>query len=324
MATAPDTDDIDQNLDDEGLGDPNPNDETAGGDDLGGDSGDGGGDDTPANDDPDAAGTDADAEGELSITLGDEEPPEAEDDPGDLPPKAAAAWAKMRIKVREAKRAQLAAEAKAQAEQALSFIAKAPTEIEVGERPKLSDFDFDEDKHAEAIDEWHERKRKMADAKAAADQAYEKDQKAWNTLLERYEQSKAKLRVENFQDAEDAVRANFTLAQQSIILKGGKDSADKLVYAIGNSPRKIAELRSIADHVEFAVAIGEEKAKMKVTTKPKPPVPDRRLQSSVSGAAAVDKPLERLRADARATGDYSKVAEYNRQQQAKQAGKKSA
>ena len=104
----------------------------------------------------------------------------------------------------------------------------------------------------------------------------------------------------------------FNVTQQGIIVQGA-DNPALVVYALGKNPKKAKELASITDPVKFAIAVGKLETQLKVTNRKAPPPPEKTLQGTGPKSGAVDSTLERLRADAEKTGDYTKVLQYKRQ-----------
>ena len=84
------------------------------------------------------------------------------------------------------------------------------------------------------------------------------------------------------------------------------------VYALGKNPKKLAELASIKDPVRFAVAVAKLETQLKVSTRKPPPPPPKITSGSAPVSGSVDSTLERLRAEAERTGDYTKVIQYKR------------
>jgi inosine/xanthosine triphosphate pyrophosphatase family protein len=103
--------------------------------------------------------------------------------------------------------------------------------------------------------------------------------------------------------------------QQGIIVQGADDPA-LLVYALGKNPKKLQELSSISDPVDFAFKLAKLEAQLKVTNK-KAPSPETRVKGAKTGVSSgsSDKVLERLRNEADKTGDYTKVLSYKKKLQ---------
>ena len=67
------------------------------------------------------------------------------------------------------------------------------------------------------------------------------------------------------------------------------------------------------DPVKFAFAVAKLETQLKVTNRKAAPPPESTVRGTGRVSGAVDSTLERLRADAEKTGDYSKVMQYKRQ-----------
>lgn len=249
---------------------------------------------------PDAEATpEASAEDELIVTIGEEAPPQEEEKP-------APEWVReLRKSHRELQKRNRELEAKLTQDQA----PKAP---EIGKKPTLEDFDYDAEKFENSLAQWFERKR-QADEQAAKVQAdIEKQQQEWQAKLQGYGKAKAELKVKDYDDAEGIVQESFNTTQQGVILQGA-DNPALLVYALGKNPKKAKELASISDPVKFAFAIAKLETQLKVTNRKAAPPPEKTVQGTGRVSGAVDSTLDRLRADAEKSGDYSKVMAYKRQ-----------
>ena len=86
-----------------------------------------------------------------------------------------------------------------------------------------------------------------------------------------------------------------------------------MIYALGKNPTKAKELSAINDPVKFAFAVAKLETQLKVTNRKAAPPPESTVRGTGRVSGAVDSTLERLRADAEKTGDYSKVMQYKRQ-----------
>lgn len=270
--------------------------------DQGDDSSDAGDDDQG-----DDAGDDDDS---VVVTIGDEKPP-VEDEEEKTAPK----WVKdLRKTTKEqAKRIrELEQEAAAKAAPA----SKAP---ELGPKPTLDDCDYDAEVFETKLTDWHERKRQVEQEAAKATEQAETHKKEWQGRLDTYAKAKTDLKVRDFDDAESTVLSTLSVTQQGIIVQGADNSA-LVVYALGKNPAKAKELAGITDAVKFAFAIAKLETQLKVQAKgKKAPEPESRVRNgSAPISGSVDSTLERLRADAEKSGDYSKVSQYRKQQREKQ------
>lgn len=266
---------------------------------------------TDASAEPEA---EAEDDGEVVITIGDEEPPAAAAD-DQIEGKAAPAWVKeLRKETRELKRRNRELEQAVAAREAPAAVA-APT---VGAKPTLEDCDYDAEVYGEKLLEWTDAKRKADAAADAARAEQEAAQAEWEKRLTSYQAAKKSLKVEDFDGAEDVVRQAMSQTQIGVMLNGA-EKPELLVYAIGRNPAKAKELAAIKDPVKFAFAVSKLEAQLKVTPRKTPPAPERQVRGTAVGATSVDNTLARLEAEADRTGDRSKIAAYRREQRSKAA-----
>jgi hypothetical protein len=252
--------------------------------------------------DPDSIQEDDD---EIVVSIGEETPPQEEDNHADT------SWVKELRKTQKELRRE-----NRELKEKLSRAAPQDKPADIGNKPTLDACGWDEDKFEQELTAWHERKREAESriAKQKADQ--EAQENAFRAKVDQYEQEKGKLKVKDFDEAEEVVKSTLSVTQQGILVKGAKDPA-LLVYAIGKNPKEAARLAAITDPVEYAFAVAEVQLKMKVTNRKAPPVPERTIKGSGSISGAVDSVLERLRAEAEKSGDYSKVREYRQSKRGK-------
>ena len=193
---------------------------------------------------------------------------------------------------------------------------QAEAAISVGTEPTMESVDFDADRFAVEYKAWMVRKSAVDAQQRDKQTAEEKAQQEWHAKLQRYEAGKAKVKVTDFEEAEETVKDTLSTIQQAIILDAAEDSP-LLVYALGKSPQKLREITAITNPVKFAAAIGKLETQMKVQPKKTAPVPERAIRSSAAVAGAVDSQLERLRAEAEKSGDSTEVLRYKAQLRAK-------
>jgi hypothetical protein len=194
----------------------------------------------------------------------------------------------------------------------------APSATVVGKKPTLEACDYDESKFETELEAWHARKRKAEGEDEARRKAEEAEAAAWQAKLDAYGKRKSELKVRDFDDAEEQVKASFNVTQQGVLLQGS-DNPALLVYALGKNPNKAKELAAITDPVKFAFAVAKLETQLKVTPKKATPLPEKPIRGSAAVTGAVDSNLERLRAEAERTGDFTKVFAYKQQQRAKRA-----
>lgn len=182
------------------------------------------------------------------------------------------------------------------------------------QKPTLQSCDYDADEFEKRLTAWHDQKRANEAREAETQAKIERQNKDWNDRLAAYENAKVELKDPDFEDAEFVVLEHLSEIQQGIVVKYAKQPA-QVVLAIGRDPKKAKELAAIEDPVEFALAVRELDKDATKMTKPKaPPPPEKTISSSGRISGGVDSTLERLRADAEKSGDYTKVNQYKQQQ----------
>lgn len=245
------------------------------------------------------------AEDELVVQIGDEEPAqEAERAPD---------WVRdLRRQHRELQRQNRELQAKLQT--------VAPQQqLTLGPKPTLESVDYDSAKFEQELEAWYTRKREVDSVRERAKRAEEEQTQAWQSKLEQYGKAKQELRVKDYDEAEALVQETMSTVQQGVILQGAENPA-LLVYALGRNPKRAKELAAITDPVKFAVAIGKLEKDMKVTPRKAPP-PESTVRSGTP-ASANDSTLNRLRAEAERTGDMTKVIAYRRQMREKESARR--
>lgn len=251
--------------------------------------------------DTEAEADDAD-DGFVAVTIGEESPP-----PEDEEAERAPEWVRdLRKQYREEKRRNK------ELQEQLAKTTGATKVAELGEKPTLEKSDYDTDRYENELAAWYERKRKHDEVEAARQAEAKAADQEWKQKLEGYQSAKATLKVRDYDEAEDVVQDSFTVTQQGMILQGAENPA-LLVYALGKNPKRAKELASIKDPVKFAFAVARLETQLKVTKRKASSKPDPKITGTGRVSGAVDSTLERLRAEAERTGDYSKVFQYKRQ-----------
>jgi hypothetical protein len=237
---------------------------------------------------------------EVIVTIGEETPPPVDEFDG----KPAPVWVKdLRKQARDLARENRELKQKLQQ--------PAPqTALALPQKPTLENCDYDAEKFEAELEGWHDKKRAVDEQKRQADSERDAAQREWQGKLDAYTKDKAALKVADFDEAEEAVRAGLSELQQSVILSGCEKPA-LLVAAIGMNPSKVKELAAIKDPVKFAFAVAKLETQLKVTQRtPAAPPPEKVVRGNVAGAAAVDRTLEKLVEEAARTGNGTKLREY--------------
>lgn len=194
------------------------------------------------------------------------------------------------------------------------FETQAPGAATLGPKPTLEKADYDTDRYEKELANWYEKKRQHDDREVSVRSEQQAVQKEWERKLEGYQSAKAGLKVRDFEFAEDVVQDNLSVMQQGMIVQGA-DNAALVVYALGKNPKKAKELASITDPVKFAFAVAKLETQLKISNRKAQVSPERKISGTGRPSGAVDSTLDRLRADAEKTGDYSKVFQYKKQKQ---------
>jgi len=182
----------------------------------------------------------------------------------------------------------------------------------LGPKPTLEVYDYDTDKYEAALANWFDRKRRHDAEQEAVQRQQQAITHQWEQKQQEYFRRKEALKARDFDDAEDVVKDILNVTQQGIIVKGA-ENPEIVVYALGKNPKKAQELAQIDDPIDFAFAISKLEAKLKVATKKSAPPPEKTVKGQGRVSGSVDSTLERLRAEAEKTGDYSKVLRYKKQ-----------
>lgn len=243
---------------------------------------------------------------EFVITVGDEEPEPSDDD--DFSGKPAPTWVKdLRKKEREARKR--IKELEAQVQQAKP----ADKPIEVGPKPKLADFDYDEDQFESAVEQWHERKRQVEQQQAAKQAEEEKAKQAWQAKMQSYEERRQNVasKVRDFEEVEEAAKDKLTATQQGILIHAA-ENPELILYHLGKNPKKAQELSEITDPIQFAFAAAKLDSQMKIQTRKPSTQPERKPSGSAGLSGVVDQKLAQLEAKAAKTGDRTELIRYKK------------
>ena len=249
--------------------------------------------------------TEAEEEDEsVVVTIAGEAPPQEDDEETDPAPE----WVRdLRKQYREEKRRNRELE-----EKLASMSGGSQSDVQLPEKPTLEKADYDTERYEQELAAWYEQKRKYDEVEASKRAEQEAVEREWKQKLEGYQSAKSDLKVRDFEDAEDTVQETLSVTQQGMILQGAENPA-LLVYALGKNPKKAKELASIQDPVKFAFAVAKLETNLKVTKRKASSKPEKALSGTARPSGSVDSTLERLRAEAERTGDYSKVFAYKRQ-----------
>lgn len=251
-------------------------------------------------------GDDSDGDEEsVIIEIAGESPPQEED-------AKAPGWVK---DLRKSHREQQRENKQLKEQLARLSSAAAPATVELGKKPTIESADYDSDLYERQLTEWFERKRAVEEQEKQLEARRRSEQDAWNATLATYGENRKSLKVKDFEDAESIVQDELHNTQQGIILQGA-DNPALVIYALGKNPKKVKEIASIKDPVKFAFAVAKLETQLKVTNRKASTKPESTISGKAMKSGTVDSTLERLRAAAEKTGDYSKVTAYKRSKRA--------
>ena len=189
---------------------------------------------------------------------------------------------------------------------------QAPVRQPLGQKPTLESADYDTERYETELAAWYDKKRQHDEQQATVQAEQKAVQKDWESKLESYHSAKAGLKVRDYDFAEDVVQDTLSVMQQGMIVQGAENPA-LVVYALGKNPKKAKEIASITDPVKFAFAVAKLETNLKVTKRKAQAKPEKKISGTGRPSGSVDNTLERLRAEAERTGDYTKVFQYKKQ-----------
>lgn len=177
-------------------------------------------------------------------------------------------------------------------------------------KPTLAECDYDEELYEQKLGEFHLEKQKYDAQKRKQEESEQTQQEQFSKKIADYNAEKQKLKLSNYGEYEAFVESELNIEQQKILLNVAKN-APLLVYALGKNEAKLNSLAQISDNTLFAAELARVEASLRTTRDKKPPVPEKQI-SVAGGGSFNDSKLDRLRAEAEKTGDFTKVLEYKR------------
>lgn len=232
-----------------------------------------------------------------------------DEEPQHPAPKDSAAWARLRKSEAEAKRKA------AELERKLQSVSQPTGAVDPGEEPTLESAGWDPEKFKAEHREYLKRVAQKEAADAERSKQIQAQQQAARTLVDNYNARRAVLapRVVGYEDAEKAVIAMLSDERQDVLLKVADDPA-KLVYTLGRNMVELEALARETDRDRFVAKLKKLEAKIVEKKRGTPPPPPEESVRGTGVPGPAGSTLERLRAEAAKTGDYSKVNAWKREQ----------
>lgn len=194
-----------------------------------------------------------------------------------------------------------------------------PRQEEVGPRPSLEQFDYDEDAHAEAVVKWVQAKRDADDHAEQQEQIARKAQEKWERQSRDFEDRWSDLRIAGKDAARARVEEAFDATQQALLVKAARGNAAGLFAAIGFNADNLAKLKTLTDDpAEFIAEAAVMAKEVKVERKPKT-TPIEPVRGGTGGVAKGDARRAAMEAQADKSGDYSALIRYDFEQKRKKA-----
>lgn len=250
---------------------------------------------------------DEDDDGELFVTIGNEEPEEDPDD--ELRGQKAPEWVKElrkknREQAEELRKLRASKETENKAEQGLATLRT---------KPKMADHNYDDEEFEKDLEAWYEEKRDH-DAKAQEiERKTEAVQEKFKAKVASFEERKKSLAEKgvDFETAEEFVSELLVVEKLAMIINGVKDPA-LMVLALDQNKKKAKELAEIDDLALFAIELGRLETQLKTSKRKRPPPAEEVVEGGSSPSGGVDKELQRLQKEADKSGDRTKVLAYKR------------
>ena len=196
------------------------------------------------------------------------------------------------------------------AEQGRKLKAVTPREkpIEIGEMPKLEDFDYDGDRFAAAVIDHETRKRQAESQQSEARKRQEAVEAEFAQEMELVETAEARLGLSGFQEARDTVEASLSDNQLKVLIRASDDPG-KMIYALAKSQAKLNELSETTDLIKLAAKVATMEKTIQAR---KAPALDRPTQGGGAVSSKPDEKLAKLEAAAAKSGIYTELFAYKR------------
>lgn len=241
--------------------------------------------------------------GEMIVTIGEEEPPSSDEE------HPAPAWVK---ELRKSHQEISKENRNLRSELESLKKPKDDQQLVLGPKPTYESSGYDDEKFEKAISEYYDRKRKIDERNYQIQRQTEQQQNEWNQKINDYNNSKKKLTFNDVEEAEATVQSFMNIMQQGLIIQGADDPA-LLVYALGKNPKKAQELANIKDPIKFAFQVAKIESKLSMKPRKVATKPEKIISGSAPISGSLNTSIEKLRAEAERTGDYTKLNAYNRE-----------
>lgn len=201
---------------------------------------------------------------------------------------------------------------------------------EPAKRPALVDYDYDEDKHAEALDEYYRTLARREVEQVTQSSSQEREQsrqqeqrqaQLQDSLKSHYKRAE-ELGVKDFEETEDAVFDVFGDKAASELIASAGDNSHKLMYWLGKNPgRAQAIWEKLQNNPAAAlIELGTLTSKLEIRNKRQPaPAPDPKMDGAPSGGTDWQKRIDKMREKV-SSGEATMREVLDLKRQAREAG----
>lgn len=203
-------------------------------------------------------------------------------------------------------------------ERKLAEATPAEPKPELGPKPELADFDYDEAKYDEAHAEWLDKKREFVKAEEDARQREEAARAAFDEKVERYQARKTEFKAVDYDDAEDTVRAALSPQFMGIMLDAVPDAPERMVYALGKRPDLLEKFAKIENPVVYVRELVKLEGELKVKPARPKTKPEERVRGGTAPPTSGEKAINRAREKA-GSGNAKDLTEVIKARKAAQA-----
>lgn len=196
----------------------------------------------------------------------------------------------------------------------------ADADSDPGPMPTLADVGYDEAGFATAMTAWTQKKidndRKIAQRR----EEQERTDAEFRAKVASYDAAKRQMGAKDFDEAEEAVLATFSKVQQGILVQA-TEHPERVVYALGKSPKLRAEIAAIKDPIKQAAALARLETRIAIGAKKPSTMPETKVRGASGGAStAGDARLDAALAKSERTNDISDLYRVIRERRDSQRG----
>jgi len=182
-------------------------------------------------------------------------------------------------------------------------------EIVVGEEPTLESCDFDDERFKVELRAYDQRKAKAEAQANTISEEQRRQNEIWQARASDFAQKRTVYPPAIMTECETALATTLNDQQRFAVIRYAKNPA-ALTIALGRSQAKLDALAKIEDIGEFIAETALLEREIKMSKRRPAAQPERIVKGSASMSANSDKHEEKLAAEARRTGDRSKLIAY--------------